>query len=352
MGDYHLYGAVGSPYTQKMKSYLRYKRVRHQFRIMSIDAEENWKRKFPGIPKVIPVLVSPDGSYKNDSTFLIQSMEQKVTDRSVYPDDAAMKFIALLVEDFADEWMTKVMYGARWLDPEDAKFAGGYVCSQSWYGSRVKSIHVGNTGKTMTIDLPTACNFIEKTQVRRIKKVGCADWALLAETTRQVCGIITANQKNNGKWFLFGDRPSVADFALYGQMSQFMVDNSVNKILRDFPYAYAWVHSLTDLSGVDPGKWDAEPSKALKNMLQLIGAIYVPFLKANANAYERKDKDFTVAFMGGKYFHTQAPYGYQAKCLKELQRQYDSLSPIAQKRVSTILKKNGVENIFTARARL
>ena len=43
-------------------------------------------------------------------------------DRSVVPSDPALAFIDMLIEDFGDEWVTKMMYHYRWAyDPDIAK---------------------------------------------------------------------------------------------------------------------------------------------------------------------------------------------------------------------------------------
>ena len=58
---------------------------------------------------LIPVLVSPDGSYHNDSTPMILALEEQIAVRRVVPAAPAVAFVAALLEDFADEWMTKIM---------------------------------------------------------------------------------------------------------------------------------------------------------------------------------------------------------------------------------------------------
>ena len=58
---------------------------------------------------LLPKLIWPDGSAMNDSTPLITRLEAEFTGRAVHPSSPATRFLADLLEDFADEWLTKAM---------------------------------------------------------------------------------------------------------------------------------------------------------------------------------------------------------------------------------------------------
>ena len=62
-------------------------------------------------------------------------------------------------------------------------------------------------------------------QVERMKIVGCdnADVVMRSFTT-----IVAALEKHlqNGSFFMLGSSPTVADFALYGQVSQIVIDRT------------------------------------------------------------------------------------------------------------------------------
>ena len=69
---YTIHGALGSPYSMKMRALLRYRRITHVWSsgtyVQQLAAEK-------GLPPVIPVIEYPDGSFKNDSTPVLYDLE-------------------------------------------------------------------------------------------------------------------------------------------------------------------------------------------------------------------------------------------------------------------------------------
>ena len=95
--------------------------------------------------------------------------------------------------------------------------------------------------------------------------------------------------------FMFGGRPSLADFGLYAQLSQCAIDPSASAIMRARAQrTFQWTQTLDDCSGID-GEWALadQPSPALKAMLQLVGEFYLPFLLAHAKAMAHGEETFT-----------------------------------------------------------
>src|SRR5208282_2890741 len=111
-----LVGGFGSPYSRKMRAVLRFRRIPFTW-IMRGAAED------VGIPDVpvalIPVIVFPgqDGRADEamiDSTFQIKRLEKMFAERSIVPPDPAIAFLDAMLEDYADEWLTKAMFHYRW----------------------------------------------------------------------------------------------------------------------------------------------------------------------------------------------------------------------------------------------
>ncbi len=123
---YLIAGAIGSPYTRTLRAVLRYRRIPHRFVVRGSKDDVG----IPDVPvALIPVLVFPgqDGAPDTaaiDSTPLIRTLEERQPGRSVIPPDPALAFTDALLEDYADEWLTKAMFHYRWaFEPDIAKAA-------------------------------------------------------------------------------------------------------------------------------------------------------------------------------------------------------------------------------------
>ena len=93
-------------------------------------------------------------------------------------------------------------------------------------------------------------------QVGRRALVGCTDDALMRHTLAETCAILEQHFDSGGGPFLFGSRPSIAEFGLFGQLSQLAIDSTPAEWLSAHaPRTRAWVSNFEDLSGVE-GEWD------------------------------------------------------------------------------------------------
>src|SRR5690349_19006476 len=127
------HGAPGSPYTRKMLAALRYRRIPYRFMLPTNPRLEDLPR-----PKVslLPTfyLPGPDGALEavTDSTPLIRRFELEYEGRSLIPADPALAFLDALIEDYADEWLTKAMFHYRWSYAAD--IAKGAAILPAWRG--------------------------------------------------------------------------------------------------------------------------------------------------------------------------------------------------------------------------
>ena len=318
---YEVYGALGSPYSLKMRAVMRYRRLPHVWCGVPLESEVRAKVKVP----VIPVIRFGDDDWRNDSTPMIQALEDLHPDRRLIPDDPSDAFLAWLIEDMADEWGTKMMFHYRWAYPED-QMPNAFTLAQQ-----------ALLGKPRELVDRAARNMCER-QVGRMALVGCTpeNAPLIEATARRVLGLIDRHVAE-GMW-LFGERPSLADFGWYGQFSQLARDPTPRAMIRrDFPAAFTWIETLDDASGLEPGPWRdpaAAPSVALAGLLELASEVYLPFLAENAAA-QAEGREVRLTLLGLPF--AQAPFGYQAKCLSQLKQAFAALDPEPRARVEAAL---------------
>ena len=136
---YQIVGGDGSPYSCKMRAYMRYRRIPFKWTPpFTLNSSGDmlkgnmWDERFPELKaKVIPVLIRPDGSYANDSTPLIVELEQTFLQRPIFPKSPGVAFLAALIEDFADEWGTKIMFEGRFHTSREAAFGARWQTLQN-----------------------------------------------------------------------------------------------------------------------------------------------------------------------------------------------------------------------------
>jgi hypothetical protein len=139
--------------------------------------------------------------------------------------------------------------------------------------------------------------------------------------------------------FLFGTRPSIADFGLFGQLKTLGDDVTPQWIMRHrAPTLSHWVRQMDDLSGLR-GEWrDSESNMpaVVSNLLQICGDTYLPFLAANTEALQNEtDLSLTIC---DKPF-SQPAFRYQAKCYERLKHLYAAVAPADREAVDELLNQ-------------
>jgi len=308
--SYVLHGFNPSPYSVKMRAILRYRRIPFVWdgignpRDIAVAAN---------LPPVIPILRFPDGRLMNDSTPLAYALEREHPgERSIIPDDPAHAYLSDLLEDFGDEWVTKMMFHYRWYYAADRAFAQTWIIT-----SRDR-------------------------QVGRMALVGCTEQnrPLIEESYRFV--LDTLDRHVRAIPFLFGARPSLADFGLFGQLQILSVDPTPMAEMRErAPDVYCWLLRLDDASGVE-GDWldpKASLPETLTALLRHCGETYLPFLAANTRALQEGRDEVALDIMGRPY--VQAPFRYQGKCHDALRKKLAALPGEARRRLDPVLEQTG-----------
>ena len=96
-------GSKISYYTGKFEGYLRYKEIPYDFVPMTQPVRREVIRRTGA--NQMPAVRLADGRWMTDSTPMIAWLEEQVPEPAVIPTDPAQRFFALLVEDYAEEWL-------------------------------------------------------------------------------------------------------------------------------------------------------------------------------------------------------------------------------------------------------
>jgi glutathione S-transferase len=335
-----LSGAPGSPYTRKMLGVLRYRRI--AYRYLPLTAPELANLPQPK-PQLLPTFYLPDAEgvvqAVTDSTPLIRRLEREHAGRSLIPTDPVLAFLDELIEDYADEWLTKAMFHYRWsYAPDIAKAALMLPC---WRGFTIDDEALAERGR-----------FVADRQIGRLRYVGSNEITgpVIEAGYRRFLEAFEAHLKLYP--YLFGHRPGAADFAVFGQLTQLAEfdPTPMALTLELAPRVTAWVGLMEDQSGAEPTEKDWISSKnlpeTLLGVLAEVGRVYAPLMLANAKAVQAQAAEVTATVDGQPW--VQQPFPYQAKCLGWLRQSYAALSADARAPLDRVLARSGLSPMFAS----
>jgi len=330
-------GAPGSPYTRKMLAVLRYKHIPYRYlNYAQADALHLPKPKVD----LLPTFWFPksDGGFEPmvDSTPLIRRLDAVWPNRAVLPADPALAFIDALIEDYADEWLTKAMFHYRWHHMADREKSGAIL-----------PLHLDVSAAQDRVQMMS--QMFTSRQVGRLHYVGSNDVTapVIEASYERFLEIMEAILSQRP--FLFGARPLASDFAVFGQLTQLaLFDPTPSDVtLHIAPRVYAWAGAAEDLSGV-AGDAVLAPRETVQNvlgdLLSEIGRVYVPVLLANERAIKAGSQEAETEVDGRPW--RQNTFPYHLKCLEALRAAYAGLSSSDMPDVKGWLEGTGVDALF------
>lgn len=320
---FRLYGAQLSPYSLKLRSYLRYKDLPFEWFERSQAREEEFARyaKQP----LAPILVDADDNALQDTTPTIEALEREFPEPSITPEEDALVFLAQLLEDYADEWLNKAMFHYRWTYPDDQDSAARRTVELMFEGA----------------DAPEGFAESVKTRmVARLHHVGSS-----SETAPVIEGsfkrLISLLERALGdRAYLFGGRPSLADFGLAGQLAQLLSDPTPGALLRaDAPNVVRWIERMENPKAKGVVASLTEVREALAPLLRdEVAGAYLTWMQANADAVADDDEKVRVEIGGAPFM--QKPQRYAAKAFAELKRKRALADDEA---LAALLEETGVD---------
>jgi glutathione S-transferase len=305
--SYRLFGAETSAYSTKMRSYLRYKGVPFDWTPRTQETEEELKRvsRFP----TLPILVTASGFAVHDTTPMMEALEADSPEPSATPADPALAFLACVLEEYADAWLAKTVFHYRWTRKKDQRLAAArtiddyYVTSPPADRKAAEELALESmTGqlKTMQLDGDLG-DALEKSFKRFVK--------LLDEHLRK-------------HLFIFGERPSIADFAIAGQLIQMMKDPTPAKIIeKDGEFVAKWCEFMSAPTASGPFAALDDLGETLAPLFRDdLALFFLPWAAENLENSLAGAETFTVTL--GKDAVTLTPLRSAARSFRELRRKF------------------------------
>ncbi len=308
---YRIFGSELSPYSVKVRSYFRYKGLPHDWLVRGPANQEEFQRhaKLP----LIPLVITPDGEGLQDSTPLIEKLEQRHPEPPIQAGDPALAFLSALIEEYADEWGNKPMFHYRWT----------YEADQISTADRIAA--------SMQPDAPAAeraafAEGIRQRMVPRLSFVGSSDATRdqIEGSFLRLLAIVEAHLADRP--YLLGGRPALADFGLFAQLYECSTDPTPGAIMRArAPRVLAWCERmLAPAAEGEFAAWEALAPTLQPLLADEIAGLFLPWSNANAAALAAGQDSFTVELAGRPF--SQTPQKYHARSLAALKQRYAAVA--------------------------
>jgi glutathione S-transferase len=232
--DYTLYGAELSLYSGKARAYLRFKDL-------------NWKEEISAeiytdiiVPRVgapiMPVLHTADDTLVQDTTDIIDFLEARHPEVSVYPSTPKQKLVAMMIEHYAEEWLVMPAMHYRWSYIDEQ-----YDFIMSEFGNII--------APDSSMEEKIAIGEKTSSQFR-----GSIPFLGVNETTTGAieADYLTLLERLNAHFslhdYLLGSRPSIGDFGLMGPLYAHLARDPYPKAIMQekAPAVYAWVERMNN----------------------------------------------------------------------------------------------------------
>lgn len=309
-----VYGSDCSYYTGKLEAYLRAKGIAYR---LEPFGRANMQRaaRATGVVQ-IPQVELPDGSWLVDTTPILAYFEATRPEPRLRPEDPALAFLSLLLEDFADEWLWRPAMHYRWSYPANARLMSGWLAEHA-------------------ADLPGPGWLKRSYWYRRQRSTFVIRDGVDPKTRDRVesiyLDVLDALEKLfRRRRYVLGARPCEADFGFFASMFRhFACDPVPGRIMRTrAPGVHEWVARVWNLSpervaDSPPLASFEDAVRGLHPILEAIGRDYLPYLEANATAFAAGEASTRHALGGVVFEEPTKPY--RVACRDALHRAFVAL---------------------------
>lgn len=314
-----VYGSKHSYYTGKLEAYLRYRGI--DYELLPTYGNERAVLAGTGTTQM-PAARLDDGRWLTDSSPILAWLESQQSAPSIYPAHGFWRFVALLIEDYADEWLWRPAMHYRWSYPIDRRFVSDSLAEE-------QTAHV------------KAPRFLRQRMVARRQWDGFVKGdGVTADTWDHVeQGYLRALDALEGIFrhrpFVLGDAPTIADFGLMAPMYRhFAEDPTPAEIMRNRASGvYEWVARTWNAKADDRAPMLIDDVDApLAALLQEVCETHLEQLRQNARAFADGLERFDATIQGQRYAKLPSSR-YRVWCLETLRREWSGLPDDARARL-------------------
>lgn len=324
-----VYGSKISYFTGKFETYLRYKEIPYRYRALNVR-HYRWT-----VPRALGATQYPsvrldDGRWMSDTTPMIAWLESLLPGSEVIPSDPVQRFVALLVEDYADEWLWRPAMTIRWSHAPDRYVASTRLAEE-----------------LITLPLPLALRrrWVARRQTKLFVEGDGIDGATRAHaegTLPRLLGML--EPVFSRRPFLLGERPTIADVGLMGPLwRHFVHDPTPARIMQErAPAVFEWAARTWNGRGSEFGDRPLSGGipEDLSPLLREIGETHLQALCANAVAHSAGAPKHGFTVQGTTYRNTPTS-AYRVWCLEQLRARFGELPGDAARTVEALLRDAG-----------
>jgi len=340
---HRLFAAPISLYSGKARAYLRYKGIEYEEVLATREVIEQIVHPRTGL-RMIPVLITDDDVAVQDTSAIIDHLEARYPEASVYPTTPRQRVVSLLLELYGDEWLLMPAMHYRW-----------------HYKRANMGLVLREFGQLVAPRLPRALWPLAGLPMalyfgaghKPVLGLGRRNRAAVEASYEAFLAAFDAHLREHD--FLLGSRPSIGDFGFMGPLYAHLYrDPHPGRLMRRVaPRVARWVERMNDPE-VRGGEFlaDDEIPETLLPILRMVFGAHFPVLADTVKHVDRwvrahPERDPISRFVGRHRFtiggveNTRAVQSFTQWMLQRPLDAYTDLDAAARASVDELLRRVG-----------
>ncbi len=329
MTPYRLFGAETSPYSSKVRSFLDYKNINYDWVQKSSGTEEEFERHAKLAS--LPLIIDPKGKTSQESTQILLNLDKSHKEPTAQPEDKACQALCLVLEDYSDEWLIKGLFQSRWMRRRNSD------------GAAIRLLEQILSGQSPARKTEARRSVITHMQTH-VAEIGVTDVnaSVITGSFERFIALLNTHLEKHA--YIFGGRPSLADFAIAGQFQQVMQEGGTHDWLeKTAPALSVWAKAMLSPKADAPFADLSELSETLLPIFRdEIAKTYLPWAEANSESLSKRRKEVTLELDGLPY--QQKVQRHAAKSYRALKKTLEGYR--SSKALQDFLKETGTDVFF------